>query len=249
MAHPSRPPSVFFSYSRADLAPVRALAQALRACGVATWLDVEDLQPGQRWKDAIGAALAAADAMVFCLSGPSLSSSWTRVELDKARALDRRVLPVAVQPLHWPDLPHGLADLQGHDMSLHPPALAPARTARAIGRALGLALPEVDADTGDAVPVLTLMMDPATVVSSAPATLALAHPELVRLDDLLPWAARARRVQIVVGPGTDPALLGLVVGGLVPVFGADRLTLQLNAGVSPAVMTLARVAGVRVASR
>jgi hypothetical protein len=83
-------------------------------------------------------------------------------------------------------------------------------------------------------------------VAPGPATLVLNHPDLVRLADLLPWATRARRTEIVVGPRTDPALLGLVVGGLVPAFGADRLTLQLNADVSPAVRTLARVAGVRV---
>jgi hypothetical protein len=159
------------------------------------------------------------------------------------------VLPVAVQPVHWPDLPHGLADLQGHDMSLHPPALAPARTARAIGRALGLSLPEDEVGTGDEVPLLTLLMDPAAPVVPGPATLVLTHADLVRLGDLLPWAERARRTEIAVGPGTDPALLGLVVGALVPAFGAGRVALRLNGDVSPAVRTLARVAGVDAAAR
>ena len=66
--------SVFISCSRADLGPVRALALALRRTGLRTWMDLEDLRPGQRWKDAIGSALAAADAMVFCLSALSLES-------------------------------------------------------------------------------------------------------------------------------------------------------------------------------
>ena len=66
--------SVFISYSRADLGLVRALTLALRRSGLRTWMDLDDLRPGQRWKDAIGSALEAADAMVFCLSALSLES-------------------------------------------------------------------------------------------------------------------------------------------------------------------------------
>ncbi len=39
--------SVFISYSRADLGPVRAMALALRRSGLRTWMDLDDLRPGR----------------------------------------------------------------------------------------------------------------------------------------------------------------------------------------------------------
>lgn len=250
--------AVFISYSRADLARVRTLARALRELGIRTWLDLDDLLPGQRWKEAIADALAAADAMVFCMSALSLESAWTGVELGKASALALPVIPVAMEPFDAAALPAALGDLHVHDMSLYPPRHAAAATARGIAVALGLtpAAAAPLADTGDVVALVVVAMHPVSdALHQACAALArdggLAHvdccvADAVRLGDLVHWASRARRAVLVVGESSDYALAGLVLGTLVQAFGSDR-ALVLSCGVaSAAAMALVRVAAVRL---
>ena len=248
--------SVFISYSRADLGPVRALAMALRRAGLRTWMDLEDLRPGQRWKDAIGSALAAADAMVFCLSALSLESAWTSVELGQARARCLPVLPVAIERLDLQRLPEALRDLHVHDMSLHPPRDAARLTAHGIAGALGLpaAAPGAPARDAPAVceTVLFLMDQPPPAAALA---LALGSPQApawvdfrasgsLRLGDVLHWAGQARTAALLVGPATDPALAGLVLGTLCQAFGHRRVLLLGHGPVPAAIDAAGRVAGV-----
>ena len=96
---------VFISYSRADIRHVWAIASALRHEGVETWLDFEDLKPGERWKDAIEAALARADLMLFCVSPNSVESAWTSVELKLALENAVPILPLIVHRVAIEALP------------------------------------------------------------------------------------------------------------------------------------------------
>ena len=247
--------SVFISYSRADLGPVRALAMALRRAGLRTWMDLEDLRPGQRWKDAIGQALDAADAMVFCVSALSLESAWTSVELGRALARSLRVLPVAVERLDLHRLPDTLRELHVHDMSLHPPRDAARLTARSIAGALGLAPGEGDPAPADAdgvcETVLFLLGQPpaaglaqALGGGAAPACVDLRLPGNVRLGDVQHWAGLARSAALLVGPDTEPALAGLVLGTLCQAFGHRRVLLLCQGAVPAAIVAIGDVAGV-----
>ena len=256
-AHAAPPTkSVFISYSRADLGPVRALAMALRRTGLRTWMDLEDLRPGQRWKDAIGSALAAADAMVFCVSALSLESAWTSVELGKAHARQLTVLPVAIERLDLQRLPEALRDLHVHDMSLHPPRDAARLTAHGIAGALGLGPGPADLPASHAAAVcetvMFLMDQPPPAAGLA---LALGSPEApawvdfrasgsLRLGDVLHWAGQARTAALLVGPATDPALAGLVLGTLCQAFGHRRVLLLGHGAVPGAIDAAGRVAGV-----
>jgi hypothetical protein len=60
------PDKVFLCHSSGDKPAVRELYQRLRADGVETWLDEEDLVPGQRWEEEIPKAVKAADAILVC---------------------------------------------------------------------------------------------------------------------------------------------------------------------------------------
>ena len=260
LTHAARPgpptKSVFISYSRADLGPVRALAMALRRAGLRTWMDLEDLRPGQRWKDAIGSALAAADAMVFCLSALSLESAWTSVELGQARARCLPVLPVAIERLDLQRLPEALRDLHVHDMSLHPPRDAARLTAHGIAGALGLpaAAPGAPARDAPAVceTVLFLMHQPPPAAAlaltlgsaQAPAWVDFRASGSLCLDDVLHWAGQARTAALLVGPATDPALAGLVLGTLCQAFGHRRVLLLGHGPVPAAIDAAGQVAGV-----
>jgi len=53
--------------STADLIHVLSVVTALRRVAVNTWIHIDNLKPGERWKNAIEAALADADTMIFCL--------------------------------------------------------------------------------------------------------------------------------------------------------------------------------------
>ena len=247
-ADPEGARSVFISYSRADLAEVRALAMALRRAGLQTWMDLENLLPGQRWKEAIHGALAAADAMVFCISSLSLESAWTGVEIAKARVLGVPIIPVAIEAVDLGRLPEPLRELQVQQMSLHPPRDAAALTAAGIAAALGLRLP-VSARQGapDVLDLIAVVMDglpwsePADLVCE---TLDWRSAEQICLPDLVHSAARARRAVLVAGPTTAAALAGQVLGTLCQAFGNRRVQLKLRGDAGPALTMAARAAGV-----
>ena len=249
--------SVFISYSRADLTQVRALAMAMRRAGLATWLDLDDLAPGQRWKEAISDAMAASDAMVFCISGLSLESAWTGVEVNKANALGLPILPVAIEAVDLSTLPEALRDLHVYDMSRHPAREAAALTAREIALAVGvpaLRLNHSSAVADEVVDVIAICMDTAPVApdellaARSPGAdvehLDFSRPALIRLPDVVHCSSRARRAVLIVGRASDPALVGLVMGALNQAFGSKRLQMLSRGEAEPWMTTTARIAGV-----
>ena len=65
---------VFMSYSHADSALARRLADALRAVGLEVWRDEEQLFPGDNWALQIGRALEETDAMVVLMTPRGVTS-------------------------------------------------------------------------------------------------------------------------------------------------------------------------------
>ena len=127
---------VFICYAREDMATAKRLYQDLRRPGIRPWMDTEDLQPGQQWKEIITYELQRSDFVLVLLSSHSLTKrGYIRKELNNALDLveqcppDRSFLiPVrleACEPkeeqlrqIQWCDLfqsyPKGLS-LQGID--------------------------------------------------------------------------------------------------------------------------------------
>jgi len=58
-------PLIFLSHPGEDTPFARELAQLLRPAGVDVWLDVERLEPGDRWEHKIEDGLRQATAMVL----------------------------------------------------------------------------------------------------------------------------------------------------------------------------------------
>src|SRR5215831_6358053 len=131
-------PRVFISYSRADLAQVLPLDAALRKIGLDTWLDFKSLRPGERWKEAIDAAISSADAFLFCLSPMSIESAWTSVELQLARERNVKIIPVILKRLSLKVFPAEFRDVQFLEMDHWPHEQASHYAARAIASALGM---------------------------------------------------------------------------------------------------------------
>lgn len=91
---PSTRPTVFLSYSRADQAQARALAQALEAAGVQVWWDTL-IEGGAAFAKSIETALHASDAVVVLWSAQSVVSDWVLDEAAHGRDM-KKLVPVSL---------------------------------------------------------------------------------------------------------------------------------------------------------
>ena len=106
---------LFISYARENKPDVEALVRDLDALGHQTWVD-SSLRGGQTWWHEILQRIADSDVFVAIVSGHTLSSVACKRELEWALALNKPVLPLAVERL--PDaLPRTLSMRQIIDYS------------------------------------------------------------------------------------------------------------------------------------
>jgi hypothetical protein len=114
-------PTVFISYAKEDREHATRLASDLRQLGATTWLDHQNLQPGERWSDRIDEAIRTSDYVVALLSSRSVSKRGY-VQRELKRALDViNEIPVGrtfVIPARLDDCkpPSGLLDFQWVDL-------------------------------------------------------------------------------------------------------------------------------------
>ncbi len=129
----------FFSYARLDLTRVRPMAAATRLLGIRTWLDLEDLHPGDPWRTAVAQAVRVADLVVCCVSKASLASFWTGEEIGHALEHDKTILPVVLEPTPMHALPEALLRRQVLDVSTMDAEQAAAACAEVVARMLARA--------------------------------------------------------------------------------------------------------------
>ncbi|MFO1049683.1 MAG: toll/interleukin-1 receptor domain-containing protein [Geminicoccaceae bacterium] len=109
---------VFISYSRADAAAALRLRERLKAAGLATFLDRDQLAAGQEWQPALERGIAGS-AAVAVLVGKAGLGTWQQREvqlaLDRAAELSRRGRGFPVIPVILPgvdDPPGGFLKLR-----------------------------------------------------------------------------------------------------------------------------------------
>ena len=109
-------PYVFVAYARQDAAVVQQVVTGLERAGVKTWLDVDELRPGQQWDAAIGEALRSAIGILVFVSPASMQSAFVRRELQAAaQGTGFLIIPVILE--HTDDLPFVLQTRQWIDLS------------------------------------------------------------------------------------------------------------------------------------
>lgn len=86
--------SVFLSYSRADQARARQLADALGQAGLTVWWDTL-IEGGASFAKSIEAALQASDAVVVLWSTASVASDWVLDEAAHGRDL-HKLVPISI---------------------------------------------------------------------------------------------------------------------------------------------------------
>ena len=75
---------------------------AIRKTGARTWLDFENIRPGERWKDAVDAAVASADVVLVLDAGEG-RSTYAADEVASAQRLGKKVVYVQVKHREGPD--------------------------------------------------------------------------------------------------------------------------------------------------
>src|SRR5262245_34346345 len=103
--------AVFISYSRDDLAFADQLDATLRIIGFDTALDRHGIHAGEEWQPRLGALIRNADTVAFVLTPNSAKSKICEWEVEEARRLGKRIMPVVPYPLGDARGPPGLAAL------------------------------------------------------------------------------------------------------------------------------------------
>jgi hypothetical protein len=84
----------FLSYARVDSPFVLQLAKELREVGINLWLDQLDILGGQRWDDAVEAALQTCQGIIAVLSPEALKSHNVMDEVSYALEEGKKVIPI-----------------------------------------------------------------------------------------------------------------------------------------------------------
>lgn len=237
---------LFFSYSRGNLLIVRSVAGELRRLGYRTWLDLESLRPGERWRDAIERAMAASDAMVYCVSRLSLESAWTGVELRAARERGLLVVPLLVDDVEIDRLPPALRELHLISTTGWAPHELPSRAAQAIARSVGRPAPPMTWSVEASAVALRVKV---AAAEAGDVTLEWASarwqspPEPLGADSLAQLARaadEARAAELHVDGQVEPGIAALVLGALAARLGPARVRLHCDAPTALALGAAAR---------
>lgn len=106
----STPAEVFISYARSDNSILKPALDAFEKLGVPTWIDVDGLTPGDKWRQSVDDAINSATAVVFFASPMAVSSDEVAHELRMAEKLGKPILPIFVSRIE--DFPEKCADLR-----------------------------------------------------------------------------------------------------------------------------------------
>jgi sulfatase modifying factor 1 len=99
---------IFVSHAHQDAEFAQRLAADLRANGWETWLAPDNIQPGEKWVEAINRGLTESGIFVLLTSGHALQSRWVKSETNAAISLEHRgkmqFVPLALEPVSTPPL-------------------------------------------------------------------------------------------------------------------------------------------------
>ncbi|HLV34535.1 MAG TPA: TIR domain-containing protein [Spirillospora sp.] len=88
--------TLFISYSRSDAGFVRRMVDYLKDRHIDYWLDVDRIQAGEDWSDAVWAALQQCELMLLVLSPASMASKEVANEWKYYHNTGKPIIPVLV---------------------------------------------------------------------------------------------------------------------------------------------------------
>src|SRR6266496_2735860 len=93
----------FISYSRLDKEFVGKLREALANKEQDVWIDWESIPASQAWWQEIRKGIAKANNFVLILSPNSMSSPICQMEIEYAREMGKRIIPVVYEDFNRED--------------------------------------------------------------------------------------------------------------------------------------------------
>jgi hypothetical protein len=85
---------VFLSHSTSDQWIAKQIAVHIKEIGCEVFLDVNDLQTGDVFDEALRSELQSSDDVLILLSSKAVASSWVLLEIGAAWALQKRIVPI-----------------------------------------------------------------------------------------------------------------------------------------------------------
>lgn len=73
---------IFIVYARKDIETAKEVANLLRKANLEPWLDIDNIVPGQIWKDEINRAMASSGAAIILISEHLMAGNYSRHEMD-----------------------------------------------------------------------------------------------------------------------------------------------------------------------
>jgi hypothetical protein len=226
----------FISYSRADWRYVEILAREFRSAGIATWVDIENMRPGDHWQSAIRSAISASSAFVFCISPICLESGRTFKEMETALSLGLIIFPIMIEPTPIDALPEALKQRHIVQFFRDPPSIASRRAAEQLARLLGLPFPEnvVPVNGHDTIDALILRIGDGALRPEHFLTRDLSDNGVVvnrsvtpldgaNLTTITDWLNRSAAAYIVIGDRHASDEIALISGVAAAILGSRRL--------------------------
>lgn len=103
---------IYISHSTMDDPTVSRISTALRKKGFNSWVDHENMQPGDNWTNAIQDALNDASIMILVLSRRSILSAEITSEWRYFLNLNKPIIPVVVENIPINEIPFRLVTFQ-----------------------------------------------------------------------------------------------------------------------------------------
>ncbi|MFB2892909.1 TIR domain-containing protein [Aerosakkonemataceae cyanobacterium BLCC-F50] len=88
---------VFLSYSDQDRGFMQKVAKTLMREGMTVWTNRTDIKSGVEYGEVIDRGIEQADNMVFLMSKAALKSVYCQKELNYARSLNKRIIPLLIE--------------------------------------------------------------------------------------------------------------------------------------------------------
>ena len=97
-----RSPTIFLSYSHADVEFAKQLFASLVDGGHACWIDKEKIKGGDAWVDSISSGITNSIAFLSLVSRNSEKSAWVKREFIFAETQKKLIIPILVEDLALP---------------------------------------------------------------------------------------------------------------------------------------------------
>ena len=94
---------IFISYSHHNKDIADRFSDNLRALGYDVWIDSQSIPLTVEWWKEIQLGIISADSVIFIASSDSIASPICHLELDYARSLSKRLIPIVIEDISFDD--------------------------------------------------------------------------------------------------------------------------------------------------